>query len=132
MVFVDVLGIDAEADAGLVGEVSGVLAVALGLSHRLGERVPALVNDRRPTSDRDVLLLIFCVVNYQSDSRIAADVAHPAAIPVSVESEVVFAEQVMDDDLPGRAVRSQRGQHRTSRRGKELAHWIDQTLAVAH
>ena len=118
--------------AGLAGEVSGVFAVALGLSHRLGERVLALVGDRGPTSDRDVMQVVARVVNDQSDSWIAADVGHPTAIPVSVESEVVVAEQVMDDDLPGRAVRSQRGQHRTSRRGKELAHWIDQTLAVAH
>jgi arginase len=58
VVFVDVLGIDAEADARLVGEVSGVLAVAFGLSHRLGECLPALVGERSATSDRDVMQVV--------------------------------------------------------------------------
>jgi hypothetical protein len=51
---------------------------------------------------------------------------------VSVESDVVLAKHVVDDDLAGRAARPERRQHRTSWRGKELAHRLDQTAAVAH
>lgn len=131
-VFVNVLGIDPEADPGLVGVVSRILAVPLGLAHRLGECVLALVDERRATADRDVMQVVAVVVDDHGDPRIAADVGHPAAISVSVEGDVVLAKRVVDDDLAGRAVGAERRQHRTPRRGKEVAHWLNETPAVGH
>ena len=131
-VFVDVLGIDPKADPGLAGEVSGVLAVALGLAHRRGECVLALVDERRATADRDVMQVVAVVVDDQGDPRIAADVRNPAAIAVSVECDVVLTKHVVDDDLPGRPIGPKRRQHRAPRRGKEAAHRLDQTPAVDH
>jgi hypothetical protein len=49
---------------------------------------------------------------------------------MSVESDVVLTEHVVDDDLAGRAVWPDRRQHRTARRGKEATNRFDQTLAV--
>ncbi len=80
--------------------------------------------------------LYFCedlvVMDDQSDPRIAADVGHPPAIAVSVESDVVLAERVVDDDLPRGTVRPECGQHRAPRRRKESTHRTDQTPAVGH
>lgn len=131
-VLVDVLGIDAEADPRLAGEVIRVLAVALGLTHCLGERVLSLADERRATADRDVMQVVAVVVDDQSDPRIPADIGHPAAIPVSIESDVVLAKHVVDNDLAWRAVAAERRQHRTPWRGKELAHRLDKTPAVGH
>jgi hypothetical protein len=132
VIFVDVLRIDPEADPGLAGEVSRVLSVALGLSHRLGECLLAFVDDRSATTNRNVVQIVAFVVDDQSDPRIAADVRYPAAIPVSVESDVVLTNHVVDDDLAGRAVGPDRRQDGTPRRRQELAHRLDKTLAVAH
>jgi hypothetical protein len=52
--------------------------------------------------------VVAVVVDDQSDSRVAADVGHPAAIAVAVKSNVVVAEHVVDDNLAGRAVRPER------------------------
>ena len=131
-VFVDVLGIDAEADPGLPGEVSRVLAVPLGLPHRIGERVLALVDERGAAADRDVMQVVTIIVHDQRDPRVATDVGHPATIPVSVESQVVLTKHVVDDDLAGRAIRPECGQHRTSRGGEERARRVDEKRAVAH
>ncbi len=109
-VFVDVVGIDAEADAWLAGEVSRVLTVALALSHRLRECVIGLVYERSTTTDRDVMQIVAFVMDDQRDPRITADVGDPPAIPMSVESDVVLAKRVVDDDLAGRAVRPERRQ----------------------
>lgn len=114
-VLVEVLGINAEADPGLAGEVSRFLAVTFGLPHRLGKCLCALVDEGDATMDRDVMQVVASVVHNQSDARIAADVRHPATIPVPVEQDVVVAKHVVDDNLAGRTVRPERRQHRTPR-----------------
>lgn len=131
-VFVDVLRVYPEADPWLAGEVSRVLAVALGLAHRRGECILVLVDERRVTADRDVVQVVAVVVDDQSEPRIAADIGDPAAVSVSVKSDVVLAQHVVDDDLAGRAVGPERRQHRTPGRGKEATHRLDQTPAVGH
>src|SRR5262249_22822041 len=91
-VFVYVLRIDAETDPWLACEVSRVLTVALGVLHGVGECLLALVDERGMTTDRDVMQVVTFVMDDQSDPRITADVGHPAAIPMSVELDVVLAK----------------------------------------
>jgi hypothetical protein len=71
-------------------------------------------------------------VDDQRGSRIAPQIGHPATISVSVDPQMVLAEQVVDDDLARRAVAADRREHRAAWRTQESANRLDQIAAISH
>ena len=128
----ETVDVDAEADARLAGEVQGVLAVALRLRHRLGDRGFPFVEDGRRSADGDVMQVVGLVVDDERHAWIPTQVGHPVAIAVTVDPEVVGAEQVVDDDLPWGAVAADRRQHRAPRLLEEASDRLDEVMAARH